>query len=150
MLHCAEEIATYLQDYLAATAETNGSSIATLTATDDPHISQWLRASLDAAQTIVNCVTHQRSIVDDVLTLSKLDSNLLSLCPVVVEPTKVVLEAMKLFEGEMRRASMSGLSPTLLLSKISIPIGFFSILEEYTRSSCNYNLLWACWMLMLS
>lgn len=107
MLHCAEEIATYLQDCLAATAKTIGSSVAPLTAPEHSHVPEWLRASLDAAQTIVNCVNHQRSIVDDVLTLSKLDSNLLSISPVVVEPTKVVLEAMTLFEGEMRRASIT-------------------------------------------
>jgi signal transduction histidine kinase len=106
MLNCAEEIGTYLQDCLTATAETMDSSVATLKRPRHSEISDWLRASLDAAQTIVDCVNHQRSIVDDVLTLSKLDSNLLPISPIVVEPGKVVSEAVKLFEGEMRNASI--------------------------------------------
>lgn len=106
MLHCAEEIATYLQDCLTATAETIDSSAVTLTTPTHSQIPEWLKASLEAAQVIVNCVNHQRSIVDDVLTLSKLDSNLLSLSPVIVDPAKVVRDAMKLFEGEMRNAAI--------------------------------------------
>lgn len=107
MLHCAEEIASYLQESLNATAETLGSSVNTLTTPIHQHVPGWLRSSLDAAQTIVDCVNHQRSIVDDVLTLSKLDSNLLSLSPVIVDPVKVMAEALRLFEGEMRKADIS-------------------------------------------
>jgi signal transduction histidine kinase len=107
MLHCAEEIATHVQDCLKATAANTDLSVAvTHQRPDHAQVREWLNGSLDAAQTIVNCVNHQRSIVDDVLTLSKLDSNLLSISPVVVEPGKVVREAMKLFEGEMRNASI--------------------------------------------
>lgn len=106
MLHCAEEIATYLQDCLNATADTIGSSVTTLATPTHLQVPDWLRSSLDAAQTIVNCVNHQQSIVDDVLTMSKLDSGLLAFSPVVVEPAKVVVDAMRLFEGEMRNASI--------------------------------------------
>jgi signal transduction histidine kinase len=106
MLHCAEEIGIYLQDCLKETAEKIDSSVATLQRPDPSQALEWLKASLDAAQTIVNCVNHQRSIVDDVLTLSKLDSNLLSISPVIVEPGIVVRDAVKLFEGEMRNASI--------------------------------------------
>ncbi|RDI88308.1 hypothetical protein Vi05172_g2034 [Venturia inaequalis] len=106
MLHCAEEIVSYLQDCLNATADIPGSSVNTLTTPSYPQVSEWLRSSLDAAQTIVNCVNHQRSIVDDVLTFSKLDANLLSLSPVIVDPVKVINEALRLFEGEMRSAGI--------------------------------------------
>ncbi|QDS77374.1 hypothetical protein FKW77_005719 [Venturia effusa] len=106
MLHCAEEIASYQQDCLRATADTIGSSVTSLAAPSLLQVPEWLRSSLDAAQTIVKCVTHQRSIVDDVLTLRKLDSNLLSLSPVIVDPVKVVTDAIKLFEGEMRSAAI--------------------------------------------
>ncbi len=46
------------------------------------------------------CCAHQRRIVDDVLTLSKLDSMLLSITPVPVQPSAVVLAALKMFEAE--------------------------------------------------
>lgn len=106
MLHCAEEISNDLQDCLTATAKTADSSVVTLATPIHSQITEWLEASLEAAHVIVNCVNHQRSIVDDVLTLSKLDSNLLSLSPVVVDPGKLVHDAMRLFEGEMRRAGI--------------------------------------------
>jgi signal transduction histidine kinase len=36
---------------------------------------------LDAADTILLCVTHQNTLVDDILSFSKLDSMMLSLVP---------------------------------------------------------------------
>ncbi|TID18815.1 putative histidine kinase M2QJp [Venturia nashicola] len=106
MLHCADEIASYLEDCLNATADILDSSANTLTNPTYRQIPEWLRSSLDATRTIVTCVNHQRSIVDDVLTLSKLDSNLLSLSPAIVDPVKIITEALKLFQGEMRNAGI--------------------------------------------
>ncbi|KAK6069528.1 histidine kinase hhk13p [Seiridium cupressi] len=57
---------------------------------------------LEAAHTISICVQHQKSIVDDVLTVSKLDSNLLVITPVVARPTEVVERAVKMFESELQ------------------------------------------------
>ncbi|KAH8701408.1 hypothetical protein GQ44DRAFT_753493 [Phaeosphaeriaceae sp. PMI808] len=50
-----------------------------------------INSSIDALHTIV-------SVIDDVLTLSKLDSNLILITPVRVQPSTVVSEAMKIFE----------------------------------------------------
>jgi hypothetical protein len=36
---------------------------------------------LDAAETILLCVSHQNTLVDDILSFSKLDSMMLSLVP---------------------------------------------------------------------
>jgi signal transduction histidine kinase len=38
----------------------------------------------EAAQTIMICAQHQKRIIEDVLTLSKLDSNLLLITPIEV------------------------------------------------------------------
>ena len=48
--------------------------------------SKLIENNIDAAQTIALCANHQTRIVSDVLTLSKLDSQLLSITPVVIEP----------------------------------------------------------------
>lgn len=40
------------------------------------HMSALLESNLDAAQTIVLCAQHQKRIIDDVLTLSKLNSKI--------------------------------------------------------------------------
>jgi signal transduction histidine kinase len=44
--------------------------------------------------------------VDDVLTLSKLDSALLMVTPVDVQPLAVVQRALKMFEGELQNADI--------------------------------------------
>ncbi|KAK7398120.1 hypothetical protein QQX98_012503 [Neonectria punicea] len=56
---------------------------------------------LDAANTINLCASHQKRIVDDILTLSKLDSNLLAVTPVDDQPVRVVQRALKMFESEL-------------------------------------------------
>lgn len=57
---------------------------------------------LESAQTISLCVQHQKSIVDDILTISKLDSNLLLITPVPSQPEQVLIRAVKMFESELQ------------------------------------------------
>lgn len=61
-----------------------------------------IKGCLEAAQTISLCVQHQKSIVDDILTVSKLDSNLLVITPVATKPLDVVRRAIKMFEPELQ------------------------------------------------
>ena len=58
--------------------------------------------TLEAAQTIALCAQHQKRIVDDILTLSKLDSDLLLVTPVDAQPLTVVQRAMKMHDGELQ------------------------------------------------
>ncbi|KAM0551228.1 hypothetical protein ACHAPJ_008573 [Fusarium lateritium] len=60
-----------------------------------------IESCLDASQTIALCVQHQKSIVDDILTVSKLDSNLLLITPVVCQPQIILDRVLKMFESEM-------------------------------------------------
>jgi signal transduction histidine kinase len=53
----------------------------------------------EAARIILMCSAHQLRIIDDILTLSKLDSMLLSITPVPIQPPSVVLAALKMFEA---------------------------------------------------
>jgi signal transduction histidine kinase len=39
----------------------------------------------DAVETITSCTMHQTRIVDDIISLSKLDSDLLEVCPAVFQ-----------------------------------------------------------------
>ncbi|CAI6081042.1 unnamed protein product [Clonostachys chloroleuca] len=64
-------------------------------------IETLLENCLDAANTINLCASHQKRIVDDILTLSKLDSNLLNVTPIDEQPIKVVQRALKMFESEI-------------------------------------------------
>ncbi|KAF3902963.1 hypothetical protein ABW20_dc0102057 [Dactylellina cionopaga] len=59
-----------------------------------------IESSIDVAQTISLCALHQKRVVDDILTMSKLDSALLTVTPVDVQPVAVVEKAFKMFEQE--------------------------------------------------
>lgn len=61
---------------------------------------------LDAAQTIALCSQHQKRIIDDILTLSKLDSDLLLITPVEVRPVSVLQSSLKMFESEVHSSDM--------------------------------------------
>ncbi|KAI2617047.1 hypothetical protein GGR54DRAFT_209317 [Hypoxylon sp. NC1633] len=67
---------------------------------------QLLKDSIDNAETIIACAQHQKRIVDDILTMSKLDSNLLSITPITVNPIHIAQEAFKMFEVEARRVDI--------------------------------------------
>ena len=55
---------------------------------------------IEAANTISLCVQHQKSIVDDVLTISKLNSNLLLITPLPTQPVRIIQQAMNMFRNE--------------------------------------------------
>ncbi|KAF2165007.1 hypothetical protein M409DRAFT_67675 [Zasmidium cellare ATCC 36951] len=61
---------------------------------------------VDAAQTIILCAQHQKRIVDDILTLSKLDASLLVISPEKVQPPMLVTKALKMYEAEIARAGI--------------------------------------------
>ncbi|KAL1297565.1 hypothetical protein AAFC00_006132 [Neodothiora populina] len=65
-----------------------------------------IRNSLDSAHTIESCTSHLKRIVDDILVLSKLDSNLLQIAPSAVRLEDVLKNVSKLFEAEAQRANV--------------------------------------------
>ncbi|KAI0160631.1 hypothetical protein GGR57DRAFT_388932 [Xylariaceae sp. FL1272] len=90
ILQCADEIATTL-----AKCSTLDES------RESENLKLGLAGCLEAANTITLCASHQKRIVDDILTLSKLDSQLLLVTPVDVQPVSVVKRVLKMFEGEL-------------------------------------------------
>jgi signal transduction histidine kinase/AmiR/NasT family two-component response regulator len=104
VLHCAEEIERSISEVSTVMALTNPNVRPKKSLQPVTH--EWLENSLDAVQTIVHCVHHQKRVVDDVLTLSKLDSDLLTISPIPLQPTSTAREALKLFEGELRTAQI--------------------------------------------
>lgn len=55
----------------------------------------------DSAQTILLCVNHQRLIIEDILTVSKLDSNLMTVSPAPSDPRDLIWNGLKMFEAEL-------------------------------------------------
>ncbi|KAK1758611.1 hypothetical protein QBC47DRAFT_375225 [Echria macrotheca] len=70
-------------------------------------VHELVENSIDSAETIVGCAQHQKRIVDDILTMSKLDSKLLAITPITVNPIQMVQEALKMFEVEARRVDIA-------------------------------------------
>lgn len=92
ILQCADEISSTLTAYRTSDGATTRS------------LDELLDSNIDAAQTIALCAQHQKRIVDDILTLSKLDSALLLVTPCDVMPVSVVQKSLKMFDGEVQTA----------------------------------------------
>jgi signal transduction histidine kinase len=66
-----------------------------------------LDVAIETAKIIDLCAQHQKRIVDDVLTLSKLDSAMMVVTPIDVQPVTVVERALKMFESEFQNADIA-------------------------------------------
>ncbi|KAF1988919.1 hypothetical protein K402DRAFT_419252 [Aulographum hederae CBS 113979] len=86
ILHCSEDIMECVRDRPAAEIDV-----------DD---------IIEAAETITLCVSHQKNIVDDILSFSKLDASMLSLSPRSVQPKIILADSLKMFQPELRKMSI--------------------------------------------
>jgi signal transduction histidine kinase/CheY-like chemotaxis protein len=108
LIGCADEIVTCLKDYstsLRTSGALSQNGILPTLNTSLPPI-HLLDEAIEAADTIIYCAMHQKRIIDDILTLSRLDSNLLLVSPEPSEPIQLVRSAIKMFEAEVRRADV--------------------------------------------
>jgi signal transduction histidine kinase/ActR/RegA family two-component response regulator len=87
ILHCTEDILQAVKDN--ASSEMPLADIA------------------QAAEIISLCVSHQKKIVDDVLTFSKLDASMLSLSPRSVQPKRQLAKTLSIFRPELRKQEIS-------------------------------------------
>ncbi|KAF2012779.1 two component histidine kinase 1 [Aaosphaeria arxii CBS 175.79] len=87
VLHLAEEIKEVAKEMQGAREEDVEGKIADIR---------------DAADTILLCVSHQNTLVDDILSFSKLDSMMLSLVPREVRPKWEFSKALKVFNAEFK------------------------------------------------
>ena len=93
ILQCADEISSSLNDFKS----TNGDGQITM---------DLVESNIDAATTIALCAQHQKRIVDDILTLSKLDSALLLVTPVDIQLVAVIQRALKMFDNELQTSDI--------------------------------------------
>lgn len=87
ILQCSDDITSSLEEFQAK---------------KKPPTAAVVESCIEASNTIALCVQHQKSIVDDILTISKLDSNLLTITPTPVQPVTVVTRTLKIFEPELQ------------------------------------------------
>ncbi|EHL01584.1 putative Hybrid signal transduction histidine kinase K [Glarea lozoyensis 74030] len=94
ILQCADSIATSLKETIRDNVKTGNS------------VSSIIEAAIESAETIQLCAQHQKSIVDDILTISKLDSHLLLITPMPVQPIQVVNQTLKMFNTEVQMSEI--------------------------------------------
>lgn len=90
IVHCADDISSAVEDCRAKLAEVPAL------------LSETLNDNLSSANIIMQCANHQKRIIDDVLTLSKLDSMLLSITPTATRPAKLVNSISSIFQAELK------------------------------------------------
>ena len=105
ILHSGEDIIESLKQCLIHLGNTTYGSIHYRPMMED-NTKELLLSSLESANTVLYCVQHQKQIVDDVLTLSKLDSELLVVHPVPVQLSDLVTSTSKIFDPELRMSSI--------------------------------------------
>ncbi|TGO61083.1 hypothetical protein BCON_0030g00410 [Botryotinia convoluta] len=66
-----------------------------------------LKSNVEAAHTIAMCASHQKRIVDDVLTLSKLKYMMLSISPHSANPAKILEQVVRMFEADLTSHDIS-------------------------------------------
>ncbi|KAK3996900.1 hypothetical protein QBC44DRAFT_231094 [Cladorrhinum sp. PSN332] len=102
MIHCADDIIASLTRVKAiiGTPEVQHFLESSI---DSAEVKSLLDSSIDSAETIVDGAQHQKRIVDDILTMSKLDSKMLAITPITVNPIMMAREALKMFEIQARQ-----------------------------------------------
>ncbi|KAF2799727.1 hypothetical protein K505DRAFT_356319 [Melanomma pulvis-pyrius CBS 109.77] len=90
IVHCADEISHALEELRLKSAEI-----------PEPCIDA-LADNVASADIIMQCASHQKRIIDDVLTLSKLDSMLLAITPTAVRPSKLINSIVGIFNAELK------------------------------------------------
>ncbi|OCK84334.1 hypothetical protein K432DRAFT_422644 [Lepidopterella palustris CBS 459.81] len=89
-----------------------------------------LEEMMDSAETILNCAQHQKRIVDDILTMSKLDSGLYNIVPVDIQLVDVLNNMLKIFDGEL---SMHDMKTFLVEEHPLLALNVKNVLVDPTR-----------------
>ncbi|KAF2680997.1 autoinducer 2 sensor kinase/phosphatase luxQ [Lentithecium fluviatile CBS 122367] len=95
IVHCADAITSAVEECRAQLADV------------PPPCLDALNDNFASANIIMQCANHQKRIIDDILTLSKLDSMLLSITPSAVRPAKLVNSIVNIFEAELKSSNVS-------------------------------------------
>lgn len=100
VIQCADSVIASLQQLLGRELISSWETF------DSAKVATEVRSCIESLLIIVSCSMHQKRVIDDVLTLSKLDSNLILITPMRVQPAVVVSDAVKMFEVECNQADI--------------------------------------------
>lgn len=106
LIGCADEIITSLSEFRKVVKANNSMVDKQNSLKETPIPLQLVEEAIEAADIIIYCAMHQKRIIDDILTLSRLDSNLLHVSPEPSQPIQLIHNSLKMFEAELRRAEI--------------------------------------------
>lgn len=103
-VHCADLLQDSFMDMrkLVDTLAQNGKNDESQQGTM-ARLQEHLTSGVDAVETILSCSMHQKRVTDDILSLSKLDSNLLQVSPTTVRATEMLDNVSNFFAVEAGR-----------------------------------------------
>lgn len=87
-------------------AESIASSLRTNPPVAAAEMLEMLRENVDIAETILACTSHSKRIIDDVLLLSRLESQMLSITPVQTSIDHVMAETLRMFNPECKKSGI--------------------------------------------
>ncbi|KAK6396074.1 hypothetical protein LTR65_010184 [Meristemomyces frigidus] len=102
VIHCADLVMSSLKDM----ADLVGGSLSAFSPDQRTHFNELRDGALEAVNTIISCSSHQKRIVDDILTLSKLDSRLLTIVPSPIRLDSILRDAANMFEVDAKKVSV--------------------------------------------
>lgn len=94
IVHCADAITTAVEECQAKVGDIPAPCLEALT------------DNVQSAKIVLQCAHHQKRIIDDVLTLSKLDSMLLSITPAATKPSELIESVVNMFESELKSSNI--------------------------------------------
>lgn len=101
VVHCADSISSTLgeiHDIMSNMASE---------ASQTEQIDALFSSATDSIAVLTSCCTHQKRIIDDILTLSKLDSKLLRIALAPVQLDNVLLEISTMFTAEAQKSGVA-------------------------------------------
>ncbi|KAI5250306.1 hypothetical protein E4T47_01292 [Aureobasidium subglaciale] len=96
ILQCADGVNTSIQESLQSSSDVSHTQL-------DRETIDYI---VESTQTIILCAQHQKRIINDILTLSKLDARLLEVTPTEVDPVETVKHALRLYQQECQNADI--------------------------------------------
>ncbi|CAE7020595.1 hypothetical protein P3342_004462 [Pyrenophora teres f. teres] len=122
VMHCTESLAHSLSEMNILLYATSYRPTSDGDNTDITKRLHELNSNMvDAVETIMSCTMHQKRIIDDILSLSKLDSNLLEICPTVFQVKSFLGRIESTFKLEAMQAGVELVTiPDPSLSRLGV------------------------------
>lgn len=100
VIQCADSVLETLEDLQSSNSAHTSSQL------DLQDTNASIQTALEATRTIINCSIHQQRIIEDTLTMSKLDSKLLKITLSKANPRSILTDIRNMFSEDYKRADV--------------------------------------------